>query len=237
MRRIFYLICTAALAASCFSDDPMNSRSYNLNANFEFPDAVFMTDSVQVDKTYGEGIGFHDLAFFHKLTPDKSALVGGFAVSRLKGSGYALGRNDFRVNSGAGYGGSQTYAVFKSSEPNMPAHDVKFMNLQYGSCTMIGCYLNNTAEVVDSVKANFAVGDRLTVRATGYLNGLKTGQAELTLADYSTQKDSIVVNWTPFDLSKLGAVEYVDFEIISTSDDIPASFCMDNMISYISLAY
>ena len=111
------------------------------------------------------------------------------------------------------------------------------MNLSYGTCGILGFYVNNTAEVVDSVKANFVDGDRLTLKAVGYLNGAKTGEAQINLAEYTTQKDSIIVNWTPFDLYKLGQVQYVEFEMISTKENVPTSFCMDDMLASIVLEY
>lgn len=239
MKKIFVLLFAAVMAASCLGDGTSSSHTYNLIVDFEYAENVFEADSVAFDDKQGLGIGYADLAFFHKLTADKKTLVGGFAVSRLKGKGSSLGRNDFRVNSGAGLAGSPTYAVFKydPNAQNMPEHDVQFLNKQYGTCTMKGCYVNNTAEVVQAVRSVFEVGDRLTLKATGYLDGAKTGDAEISLADYSAQKDSVVVNWTAFDLSKLGTVEFVEFEIVSTKEDVPASFCMDNMISTIALKY
>ena len=59
----------------------------------------------------------------------------------------------------------------------------------------------------------------------------------MILADYSAQKDSIVTQWSVFDLAKLKMVEYVDFELISSKPDVPSYFCMDNMVAEISLEY
>lgn len=237
MRRIIYFVIVALIAVSCFDDMPTNSEKYTLDANFEVNDAVFGSDSVRFDHETGLGIGYMDLAFYHKLNPQKTAVVGGFALSRLKGSGSELGRNDLRVNSGAGLDGSPTYAVFKYDEPNMPEHDIQFLNNTYGTCEMMGCYVNNTAEVVDSIRTNFQSGDRLTLKAVGYLQGVKTGEAEIDLASYSALKDSIVVSWTPFYLNKLGSVEYVEFEIISTKENVPTSVCIDDVVARISLEY
>lgn len=239
MKRIIYLICVAAMAASCFGNSPSVKRTYVLDVNFEYGDHVFQSDSVRFEEKEGVAIGYQDFLFYHKLNPQKTQVVGGFAVSRLKGYAGANDRNAFRVNRGVGLNGSPTYAVYKSdaNEANMPEHDVFFANRDYGTCTVLGFYVNNTAEVVDSVKANFKPGDRLVLKATGYLNGAKTGEAEFSLAEYSNDKDSIVVRWTPFDLDKLGEVEYVDFEISSTVPNIPASFCMDDLVANISLEY
>lgn len=232
-------MCVAAIAVSCFDDSPTTKASYYVEADFELREQVFQSDSVRVDNTEGVGFGYSDLFFFHKLDAMKKNLLGGFAVSRLKGSGSELGRNDLRVNSGAGSQGSPTYTVFKyDRDPaKMPQHALQFINAKYGTCSMVGCYINNTSEVVDSVKANFVNGDRLVLKATGYLNGAKTGEAELVLAEYNNQKDSIVVNWTPFKLQALGNIEYVDFEMTSTAANIPTSFCMDDFIAYVSLEY
>ncbi len=239
MKKVFYVIIIAALAVSCLGSGPSTRQKYTLDVDFEYVDNLFLTDSVRFDNEHGVGIGYVDFVFYHKLNPDKTKVLGGFAVSRLKGSGYEQGRNDFRVNSGRGLNGSPTYAVFKYDKTGagMPAHDVEFMNLSYGTCGILGFYVNNTAEVVDSVKANFVDGDRLTLKAVGYLNGAKTGEAQINLAEYTTQKDSIIVNWTPFDLYKLGQVQYVEFEMISTKENVPTSFCMDDMLASIVLEY
>ena len=65
---------------------------------------------------------------------------------------------------------------------------------------------------------------------------LQTGSAEIYLADYSDQKDSVVTKWTMFDLAKLGSVDAVDFEIIS-SKDAPKVFCLDVMVASVTLTY
>jgi hypothetical protein len=239
MKRVFYFICVALMAASCLGDGPTTTQNYFLNVDFEYSDSYFLTDSVRFDNETGIGLGYWDIGFYHKLTPDKSAVLGGFVISRLKGSGNALGQNDFRVNSGKGSSKSATYAVFKYDKTagNMPEHDMAFLNHQYGSCTMQEAYVNNTYAVVDYVKNNFVDGDRLVLKATGYLNGAETGQAEMVLADYSEHKDSLVVNWSKFDLQKLGNVQFVEFEFSGTKEDIPYSVCIDDMVARIVLQY
>lgn len=239
MKRIVYFISIAVLTVSCLGNSPSTTRNYTLDVNFEYNDSIFATDSVRFESQGGVSIGYMDMAFHHKLNSEKNMLLGGFAVSRLKGSGSFQGRNDFRVNSGAGYGGSPTYAVFKYDKTGiyMPEHDIQFINAAYGTCNPLGFYVNNTYEVVDAVKASFERGDRLTLKATGYLKGTKTGEAEIALADYSAQKDSIVVNWTPFDLDKLGSVEYIELEVISTKPAVPTNVCIDNVVSRISIEY
>ena len=57
------------------------------------------------------------------------------------------------------------------------------------------------------------------------------------VAEFTEKKDSVVSSWTAFELTKLGAVDCVDFELISTQPDVPAYFCMDSMFATISLEY
>ena len=70
----------------------------------------------------------------------------------------------------------------------------------------------------------------MTLKAKGYLAGKPTGEAEIVLAERTTAKDSIMSAWTLFDLSKLGTIDDVDFEIESPRDlGIPLAFCIDDV--------
>jgi hypothetical protein len=57
------------------------------------------------------------------------------------------------------------------------------------------------------------------------------------LAEFTEKKDSIVSVWTPFELKKLGSVQYVDFEVISTDPGVPTCFCMDSMVAEVEIKY
>jgi hypothetical protein len=131
------------------------------------------------------------------------------------------------------------YTVFYQNPDSalMPEHNVEFPFVKNGSCTMLGCFITNTVQVADAIKEKFTIGDKMTVKATGYLDGQKTGEAEFTLAEYTDQKDSIVSSWTLFDLKKLGTIQYIDFEVSSTNPEVPAYFCMDSMGANVELEY
>ena len=83
----------------------------------------------------------------------------------------------------------------------------------------------------------FEKGDYLKLIAKGYLDGELTAEAEIKLAEYSADKDSIVTSWTTFTLDKLGSVDKVDFELQSSKEGIPSSFCMDNFTAQVHLKY
>lgn len=268
MRRIFFIISIVFMAVSCFSDGPSYESAYDLDADFEYTfnySTTFNSDSLWFDKETGAGIGYGDLAFFHKLNADKSAVVGGFIASYQempKSSSDSSEDSESEtedtdtptdpvaleevVNTYRAYVKNpstlrNTYLVFRDSD-DMPDHDIFFLVKEYGTCVMDKCYVTNTLEVAEAVAANFEKGDKLVLKATGFLDGQKTGtSAEFTLAEFSSHKDSIVSKWTPFDLSALGSVEYVDFEMQILSDkediDIPKYFCIDNVMADVSISY
>ncbi len=237
LSRIIVFITVAVCAVSCFEDGPTYSSSYTLNTTFEYRDASFNADSLYFDNKNGVGIGWEDLAFFHKTSGDKSQFLGGFILSAKRGGGE--GNDMFRVNSGAGYKNSNAYMVYLDNpdDTQMPKNDIEFSSKDYGTCKMLGCFVNNTKETVNAVKSTFTVGDRLILKMTGYLNGTKTGEREYVLAEFTEQKDSIVTQWSPFDLAKLGLVDCVELDVVSTRPDTPTSVCLENFVATIEVSF
>ena len=127
---------------------------------------------------------------------------------------------------------------YQNPEPAfMPAHDIVFPLTANGTCKIVGFYVTNTAEVAEYVKENFEVGDNITLKATGYSGATNKGTVEMKLVDFTEKKDSIVSAWTPFELSSLGYIEFVDLEITSTKPNTPAYFCMDMVVYSVELQY
>jgi hypothetical protein len=67
-------------------------------------------------------------------------------------------------------------------------------------------------------------------------NGSSTGTVEFYLADFRTPSSpGIVTTWTKVDLSSLGSVTEIKFDLQSTDNDTnwgmntPAYFCFDNL--------
>ena len=246
MKRLLFVFLSLLMISSCLDDGSGGRSTYTLTATFQFP-TDFGADSVYYSTKTPEGFAFDALNFYHKFDSDQVWFDGGFILSKYqmpesqKTAGlnniYRLYLNEKVNKNQAG----NIYTVFFQNEDNalMPAHDVKFNRSEVAgcSCEMLGCFVTNTVQVADSIKANFKVGDKMTIKATGYLYGEKTGEAEFTLAEYTAQKDSIVSSWTLFDFKKLGKVEYVDFEVTSTNPAVPANFCMDSMGANITLVY
>lgn len=248
MKRILIFLLAVISLTSCFKSESGMGQKYTLVASFQYPGIAFRSDSTFVNVKDTIGFGFDVLNFFHNLDGALINLEGGFLIS---GAGMPKSGNTdrlmktFRAQVPSDLSEGNVYTVYRQNpdQSKMPAHDIKFVGysddsiIEEGTCRVAGCYLTNTVEVAEFVKANFKKGDKLVVKATGYLHGNKTGETEIALADFSEKKDSIVSTWTPFELKKLGFIEYIDFEITSTNPDVPAYFCMDNMVATIDIEY
>ena len=256
MKKTIIFITFILSVVSCLGDGEF-TQTYPAEATFEYTDLdyakAFGEDSLYFNDSHGYGFGWNYLTFRHKVDTVAKVFEGGILLSYLKGSQFdpsdslsmaqtdsaAFANDAFRVNSSLMLYNSMTYAVYHANpdEGMMPEHDVEFMATEIGTCTMGICYVNNTRYTAYKVSQCFEDGDRLTLQATGYLDGARTGETSMSLADFSAQKDSIVSTWTAFDLSKLGQVDRVDFAVLSTKKEVPAYFCMDNFTASITLSY
>jgi len=151
-------------------------------------------------------------------------------------------KNSFTAITGRGYGGSGNYAVVNVFSPY-----IKLLGALKGT-TITGFFVTNTTYGALSMrdgdmfskKFGGASGDdedwfKLTVK--GFLNGVeKMNQVDFYLADYRSPDnvfDYIVNTWEWVDLTPLGNVDSLTFEL-SSSDvgewgmNTPAYFAMDN---------
>ena len=243
MKRILFILFSLIIVASCLDDGSGTTQSYTATANFQYAEVPFASDSTFFNPQSPEGFGYDVLNFYHQLDGGKTKVEGGFILSCLEMplSGKTEGlKNTYRCYLAPMKDRfPNIYTVYRQNENGsfMPKHDIQFPYKNTGKCSLTGCFVTNTVEVVDSIKAHFKLGDRLSVKAIGYLDDQKTGEVEIALADFSAQKDSIVSLWTPFELKKLGYVDFVDFEVISTNPNVPTYFCMDNMIYNAEMNY
>ena len=234
------------MVASCIGDGTNYKTSTPIYANFEYTfnyDEEFGADSLCFNTEESIGFGYSALAFYHKLNESKTDVDGGFILSYLATPSVievtdTLPNNNYRAYDSK-YKTKNTYVVYKSNPVSslMPEHDVQFTQKALGTCTMQGCYVTNTIETAKAVASSFGPGDMLVLKAVGYCDGVKTGEASMKLAEFSSSKDSIVCTWTPFDLSALGSIEYVDFEVTSDKPGIPLAFCMDYVVAQVDIEY
>lgn len=231
MKHITILLVAFFTAVSCLGPATY-SWSETVVATFDYSNAsdVFGKDSVYCRSDLGwQGL----MAFCNEADSLNNDLYGGFALSRFLGDSLDT-TQPFKVYDNAKKPVDNTYLVFEQSTA-LPKRHFRFLLDKNGTCVMKFCFLNNTVQVVDYVRKNFSVGDKLMVQATGYKADKQTGMAEFVLAEKSAVKDSLVTQWRQFDLAKLGAVDAVDFKIVSNKE-VPQYFCMDNFVANVAVS-
>lgn len=162
--------------------------------------------------------------FTHQLTAFKEGVKG----MAQTGGGYDGSDNfcvDYGYHDNSGYSSDNVPAIyFYDGEARVIDH--MYVN---NICYNVGCYVNGnglTAKIGDS--------DWVKLVATGYdANGDKITDktAEIYLCN---GPDNIVEDWTRFDLSVLGPVTRVEFNVTGSSDNgygfsQPAYFAYDNV--------
>lgn len=86
-------------------------------------------------------------------------------------------------------------------------------------------------------------GDFIRIVAKGYKGEVESGKTkEIYLVDYiDGQQDSVLTSWKTLDLSMLGEVDYVDFEVECSGRveeaGFPLYFCLDNLASSVHVKY
>ena len=167
-------------------------------------------------ETYGD--------FNHQLTvynKDASTDIG------TTGGGHN-GSDNFAVHFGykdnSGYTDSQILPSISFADGVARVVDHMYVNnITYA----LNCYLNG-----NGLTAKIGDDDWVKLTATGYdANGTKTGDAEIYLCN---GPDNIITDWTKFDLSGLGKVQKIEFNITGSSDNghgfsQPAYFAYDDV--------
>lgn len=138
------------------------------------------------------------------------------------------GSNNFAVHFGykdnSGYTDSQILPSFAFADGVARVVDHMYVN---NICYALNCYLNG-----NGLTAKIGPDDWVKLVATGYdAEGNKTGDASIYLCN---GPDNIIMDWTKFDLSGLGKVAKVEFNITGSSDNgygfsQPAYFAYDDV--------
>lgn len=245
MKKILFCVAVALTMISCLEGS--YKQSYTADVTFELSNDMYANSFKDSLFVLSEGEGFvymnYPLVFMQKQL--SGTYQGGFIISYLKGE--ADGRllkepadNDaYRVHAANGASDSKTYVVYYENpvESMRPKHDIEFGYKGLGTCTPLGCYVNNTTLVARKIKEHFKDGDKLVLKAKGILADGTAKETSIVLAQYTEAKDSVMYNWTPFTLTSLGAVDYVDFEVVSTNPEVPGYFCLDGYLASIDIEY
>ena len=140
---------------------------------------------------------------------------------------------------GGGYDGSSNYGVAYAAAFNGPCY-VNVLNHDDG-VEVPGFYITNSSYAHSSMSngdgfaKKFGKGDWFKLTITGYdANDVETGTKEYYLADLRDADKAYIINdWRYVDLSGLGKVKKLGFELSSTDNgssgmNTPAYFCFDN---------
>ena len=138
---------------------------------------------------------------------------------------------------GGGYDGSANYGVAFAAPFNGPC----YIKLPDDPVVVPGFYITNSSYAYNSMTygdgfaKKFGKGDWFKLTITGYDdNNEVTGTKEYYLADLRDSKKAYIINdWRYVDLSCLGEVSKIGFELSSSDNgdygmNTPAYFCFDN---------
>jgi outer membrane murein-binding lipoprotein Lpp len=177
---------------------------------------------------------------------------GGIAISQWNNMGEASWDNQCSVyysdatTGKGGYKGSETFAVGYGYNDYRSMGDsrsiISFQNGQ-DECVFDHFYVTNSAWAAIAMQSGsypataFTDGDWFKLVIEGFdKNGEPVGTVEFYLADFRTPTSpGIITEWTPVDLSSLGSVSEIKFDLQSSDVDpmfgmnTPGYFCFDNL--------
>lgn len=179
--------------------------------------------------------------------PNKSYnAFSGYVISADK-SNEATGEymiDQFRSAAGGAYEGDNFAIAYYSAPSSWYAGYKDPITLTYTTEAkpITGFYVTNSAYTLDAIMngdyANdaFGEGDYLSLTVKGYNGETLTGEVIFYLADYRSANESerfALKEWKWLDLSRLGAVTRLEFEMFTTKSDqfgftTPTYFCLDN---------
>ncbi len=166
--------------------------------------------------------------FAYANSPEDS-FTGNFAVQQ------------FRSAAGGGADGSASYGVVYATTQSGAAP----MGVSHApdGDVVPGAWVTNSAWVKDAVahgdgmSGPFVKDDLFVLRATGFLGHSATGTILFPLADFTAEREAdryCLDTWQWLDLSPLGKVTEIDFDLIGTKTNTmglttPAYFCIDGI--------
>jgi hypothetical protein len=190
-------------------------------------------------------------------TEDPDFWNGGIAISQWNNTTSANYTNQCSVyysdavTGKGGYKGSNTFAVAAGYNDPVFMGDIRssvsFRNEAMGTnkeCVFDHFYVTNTTYAALAMKNgsspakvfSYADGDWFKLVIEGIdKNGNPTGKVEFYLADFRTPSSpGIITEWTSVDLSSLGSVAEMKFDLQSSDTgaygmNTPAYFCFDNL--------
>lgn len=173
---------------------------------------------------------------------------GGHAISNYASTdyvNYGTYENQLRVygeEDAGGHSGSKNFCMHFGYKDNSPWNDTEYLpalSFADGEARVIDhMYVNNSAYAINcymngnGLTANIGEEDWVKLLATGYdADGNETGTVEFYMVN---GPDYIITEWAKWDLSGLGAVVSIEFNVTGSSDNgygysQPAYFAYDDV--------
>lgn len=200
--------------------------------------------------------------YFSKMS--YGMLEGGFCLSKQSWEKPSSDNTDTETSEPGEYsvygqngtnGSANTFFYFRQTL-DMPEHDMAFASASIGTYTPIRVSVCNSAATVRAIRgtdvnaATFNLAGDYSLTVTGYLNGQKTGTATLLLAgkgksklpatEENPQRDSIITSWSTMDLSGLGNIDYIDFDLSFSDTQDEGLFrytdvCIDKLTATVNI--
>ena len=203
-----------------------------------------MVDDAWAD---GEETYLYSGSYAFANVPNKSYnAFSGYVISADK-SNEATGEymiDQFRSAAGGAYEGDNFAIAYYSAPSSWYAGYKDPITLTYTTEAkpITGFYVTNSAYTLNAILNGdyaddaFGEGDYLSLTVKGYNGETLTGEVMFYLADYRSANESerfALKEWKWLDLSRLGAVTRLEFEMFTTKSDAygfttPTYFCLDN---------
>lgn len=242
MKKIYSLLLLAVVVlCSCENNDDKTTAVLDLNGLLTKSESEFIGNK-NAGKEAGEYYyknTFTDqskLFVFDNYVGEDLSFGGGFTYTNktdVTTEGYA------NISAITGKGKNNATYITSNASSFTPAKVVFASNASY---TIKGMYVTNATYAYLAMKNSyfgakkFVAGDWFKLTATGLdKSGNETGtKAEIYLADYRDGKTVMLNQWTWFDLSSLGTVAGIKFNLSSSDNgqwgmNTPSYFCLDGL--------
>ncbi len=223
------LFTAAALCASGLSFAQSNISTFD---DLELPAAntTFMTSQAEAGEyDFTSGI----VTFYGEKTP-----WGGYSSFNFSNvidtitEGYL---NDKSAVTGNGFDASDNYGIAYATQnwPDVPTESLQIgvgINGDEEGNVVSGLYVTNSTWAHQYMNGNYTSGDYYRLVVRGFLAGEAVGDSvSFTLAEYSSTDTVLVKSWEWMDLSTIGKVDSLTFQILSSDDYTPYYFAFDNL--------
>ncbi len=254
----FLLLAFVSLAIAACSMDSYSQYSMTSTSDFEYGDEfASFTDSLYLSAPFWGGSYSYSLVFNSMRLETGENMTGGIGATMKRDSSIVLKPENLYPQytmfaTSAARGSTACAVYYQNDDPElMPSHDIIFSDTNYGSCIPSYFMINNTQQTAYDVlsedsPSKYEPGDYLKLTITGSIANEYTGVLEETgsvvyyLADWRGEHDvpdSLLTSWKTVSLSKLGDIDYIDFTLESNKEGLVKTFCFDNLVASIEIAY